>query len=122
MIGSTTDEPEYDREGGRGTRRFFTNSRYRSGSNVQCAPRLSLASSGSGRAASWARVRCHPSNPTTIAASVRPADPSMSSAAVSRRMALVWSTMSLARVDLPEAGIPAMPIMRRVWGGVLDLD
>ena len=117
MIGSTTDEPEYDREGGRGTRRFFTNSRYRSGSNVQCAPRLSLASSGSGKAASWARVRCHPSNPTTMA-SVRPAD---SMSAVSR-MALVWPTMSLARVDFPEAGIPAMPIMRRVWGGVLDLD
>lgn len=115
MTGSTV-ESECDREGARGTRRAFTNPRYPSGSNVQCAPRLSFANWGSGKAASCARVRCHPSSPTTIA-SVRSADSTLNP-----RIALAWSTMSLARVDFPEAGMPAIPIMRRVWGDALGLD
>jgi len=66
-------------------------------------------------------VRCHPSSPTTIA-SVRSAAADTDSRSVVLRMVLAWSTMSLERVDLPEPGIPAMPIMRRVWGDRLDFD
>ena len=68
-------------------------------------------------------MRCHPSSPTTIAASaVRSVDVDDDSRSVVLRMVLVWSTMTLARVDLPEPGMPAIPITRRVVGGILDFD
>jgi hypothetical protein len=34
----------------------------------------------------------------------------------------VWSTMRFANVDLPEAGIPEMPMMRREELGILIND
>ena len=94
-----------------GSRSIFTSRTNLSGSNVKAAPRRAAASTGSGIAASCARVKWYPSMGTLAEMGIWSGDSRACSAFIR------WAIVTTREV-LPEPGVPPTAIMRRLVGGV----